>query len=67
MRSKLLAGVSGGLPGILGSFSTRSPVTCVKVTVAAGAKLGPDWPKNFSTFGAELRRVALSVACTGSP
>jgi hypothetical protein len=36
-----------------------------KVTAAAGAKLGPDWPKNFSTFGAELRRVAPQLRLHG--
>jgi hypothetical protein len=36
-----------------------------KVIAAANAKLGPDWPKNFSTFGAELRRVAPQLRLHG--
>jgi hypothetical protein len=36
-----------------------------KVIAATKAKLGPDWPKNFSTFGAELRRVAPQLRLHG--
>jgi hypothetical protein len=36
-----------------------------KITKAARGKLGPDWPKNFSTFGAELRRIAPQLRLHG--
>ena len=36
-----------------------------KVIAAVKFKLGPDWPKNFSTFGAELRRVAPQLRLHG--
>jgi hypothetical protein len=34
--------------------------------MAAGkGNLGPAWPKNFSTFGAELRRIAPQLRLHG--
>jgi hypothetical protein len=36
-----------------------------KITKAALGKLGPDWPKNYSTFGAELRRIAPQLRLHG--
>ncbi len=33
----------------------------------AGKRLGHGWPKTVHTFGAELRKIALSFDCTDCP
>jgi hypothetical protein len=36
-----------------------------KVTTAAEGHLGPGWPKTFSAFGTELRRIAPQLRVQG--
>ena len=36
-----------------------------RITKTAGNRLGSNWPKNYSTFGAELRRIAPQLRVHG--
>jgi hypothetical protein len=51
--------------GVNWSWSGTTQKLYEKVMAAGKGNLGPAWPKNFSTFGAELRRIAPQLRLHG--